>query len=241
MTIWKSFINFILPPRCALCGHIMKIDKGICDSCIANIEFLKPPVCYHCGHPLGEVTSQSNKHLLCGHCLKNKRHNFRFVRSAFAYDELSKKMILDFKFYDRTDLANLLAKMLYIAGEDIFKSGVDMIIPVPLHYTRLIKRKYNQSSLLAKELGKLSGITVDNFSLRKIRRTKPQVECNGSARLKNLKGAFSVKYPDKIKGKRILLIDDVLTTGSTLKECCVTLKRAGAKSVDGLTVSRVLR
>ncbi len=241
MTIWQKFINFILPPRCALCGHIMNVDKGLCDSCLQNIEFLKPPICYHCGHPLGEATHNVNGHLLCGNCLKTKRRPFRFVRSAFAYDELSKKMILDFKFYDRTDLANLLAKMLYVAGEDIFKSGIDVIIPVPLHYTRLIKRKYNQSSLLAKELGKLIGVKVDNFSLHKNRRTKPQTECSGSARLNNLKGAFTVKHPDKIKGKRILLIDDVLTTGSTLKECCVALKRAGAKSVDGLTVSRVLR
>lgn len=241
MNLWHSFINFILPPRCALCGHIMKIDKGICDSCIQNIEFLKPPVCYRCGQPLSEVTHQSHGHLLCGRCLQSKRHVFRFVRSAFAYDDFSKKMILDFKFYDHTDLAVLLAKMLYVAGEDIFKSGVDVIVPVPLHYTRLIQRKYNQSSLLAEELGRLTGIKVDNFSLRKNRRTKPQVECHGTDRLRNLKGAFVVKKPAAIKGKKVLLIDDVLTTGSTLKECGITLKRSGAASVDSLTVARVLR
>ena len=238
MMIWQSFINFILPPRCALCGGILSQDKGICDSCIDKIEFLKPPVCYRCGSPLPQETDIKQHHLLCGHCLQAKRNVLRFSRSAFVYDDFSKKLILDFKFHDRTDLASLLAKMLYVAGEDIFRSGVDIIIPVPLHYTRLIWRKYNQSSLLATELSKLTGISSNNFILRKARRTKPQVECNGAARLSNLRGAFVVKNPSLIQGKRILLIDDVLTTGATLRECALALKRAGAKSVDALTVSR---
>lgn len=240
MKIWQKILNFILPPRCVLCGKVLRDDQGICDSCINNVEFLKLPICYRCGQPLNEVTGQNNAHLLCARCLRTKRQVFRLSRSAFAYDDFSKKLILDFKFYDYTDLAALLAKMLYVAGNDIFQSGVDIIIPVPLHYTRLIKRKYNQSSLLAKELSKLTGIKTDNFILRKKRRTKPQVECSGTARLNNLKNAFIVKNPAKIKGKRVLLIDDVLTTGATLRECAVTLKRAGAKSVDNLTAARVI-
>lgn len=238
MTVWHKILNFILPPRCAICGKILSEDKGVCDTCIRDIEFLKPPVCHRCGQPLGEVATKKDVRLLCGQCLQNKRKPFRYSRSAFVYDDFSKKLILDFKFYDHTELASLLAKMMFVAGNEIFQSGVDMIIPVPLHYTRLIWRKYNQSSLLGKELSTLTGIEVNNAVLHKIRRTKSQVECKGFARLKNLQGAFGIKNSQLIKGKRILLIDDVLTTGSTLKECTQVLKRAGAKSVDWLTVAR---
>lgn len=241
MKLWHRFIDFILPPRCALCGHVLKTDKGICDDCISQIEFLKSPVCYQCGQPLaGQTDNVAHSHLLCGECLKPHRRIFRLSRSAFAYDDFSKKMILDFKFKDHTELARLLAKILYVAGADIFNQGVDIIIPVPLHFTRLIKRKYNQSALLAKELGKLTNIKVDNLGLKKIRATKPQVECDRIQRLHNLKDAFCVRNPDKLKDKRVLLIDDVMTTGSTLKECALSLKRAKVKSVDCLTLARVI-
>ncbi len=241
MNLWRKFIDFILPPRCAVCGRILKIDKGICDDCIAQIEFIKPPVCYHCGQPLGSaVDAVSHTHLLCGECIKPHHRIFRLVRSAFIYDDFSKKMILDFKFKDHTELAALLAKILYVAGEDIFNKGVDVIIPVPLHFTRLLKRKYNQSALLARELGKLTHIKVNNSGIKKIRATKPQVECDRAQRLRNLKNAFIARHPQSLQGKRVLLIDDVMTTGSTLKECALSLRKAKVKSVDCLTLARVI-
>lgn len=241
MSLWHKIIDFILPPRCALCGCILKSDKGICDNCISQIEFLRPPVCYHCGQPLeGQIDNVAHSHLLCGECLKPHRRIFRLSRSAFTYDDFSKKIILDFKFKDHTELAKLLAKILYVAGKDIFDQGVDIIVPVPLHFTRLLKRKYNQSALLAKELGKLTNIKVDNLGLKKIRATKPQVECSREQRLYNLKDAFCVRHSEKMRGKRVLLIDDVMTTGSTLKECAISLKRAKVKSVDCLTLARVI-
>lgn len=172
--------------------------------------------------------------------MRNKRTPFRLNRSAVHYDEASKNLILAFKFMDRTDNAKILARWLKIAGQDIWHQGVDVIIPIPLHYTRLLKRRYNQSGLLAAELHKLTGLKVDYTSVIKHKRTKPQVEFSGHARVKNVKDAFSVKHPEKIKGKRVVLIDDVMTTGSTLKECALALKRAGAKSVDTLTVARVV-
>ena len=149
-------------------------------------------------------------------------------------------MILALKFADRTENAGALAKWMFLAGKDLWKNDAEILIPVPLHYTRLIKRRYNQSSLLAKELGKLNGLPVDNFTLAKKRKTRPQVEFSGKERVKNVKGAFSVQNPENIKGKHVVLIDDVLTTGSTLKECALALKAAGAKSVDALTVARVI-
>ena len=121
----------------------------------------------------------------------------------------------------------------------LFKAGVDVIVPVPLHYTRLVKRRYNQAALLARELGRYTGLPVDCFSLVRHRKTRPQVEFSGFERVRNVKNAFSVPHPEKLAGKRVVLIDDVLTTGSTLKECAAALKKAGVRSVDALTVARV--
>ena len=163
--------------------------------------------------------------MLCASCLRKKRFPFRLSRSALCYDEASKNLILAFKFMDRTENARLLAAMLKVAGEDIFKAGV--------------KRRYNQAALLARELGRYTGLPVDCFSLVRHRKTRPQVEFSGFERVRNVKNAFSVPHPEKLAGKRVVLIDDVLTTGSTLKECAAALKKAGVRSVDALTVARV--
>lgn len=239
MRFFRAFINCLLPPRCHKCGIVLNEDVGLCDDCLKTIHFITEPYCYKCGHPFEFLQQKSGK-LLCGNCLKNKRTPFRFSRSAFIYDEDSKKLILDFKFHDHTESARFLAKMLFVAGEDIWKSDIDIIIPVPLHYTRLIRRRYNQSALLCNELGKLTNIKVDNLSLIRHRKTRPQVELSGIERQRNVRNVFSIKNVDAIKGKRVLLIDDVLTTGATLKECAYALKRIGAKSVDSLTLGRVI-
>jgi ComF family protein len=155
------------------------------------------------------------------------------------YDDFSKRIILDFKFRDHLENRKLLTQWMLLAGKDIFNASVDLIIPVPLYFTRLLSRKYNQSAILTAELSKMTSIPADYKSLKKIRNTLPQVQCNGEKRRTNIKNAFQVKNPDKIKGKRVLLIDDVYTTGSTLNECCKVLLKAGATSVDILTVARV--
>ena len=239
MQIWQEILNCFLPPRCQKCGKILKEDTGLCSTCFNEINFITEPYCQKCGHPF-EFLSDSNGKMICGKCLKNHRSVFRLSRSVFVYDEESKNLILNFKFNDRTESANFLAKMLLVAGEDIFKAGIDVIMPVPLHYTRLLKRHYNQSALLCNELSKLSGIKCDNLSLVRHQKTRPQVELSGIARQKNVHNVFSVKNISAVKGKRVLLIDDVLTTGATLKECAKALKSSGAKSVDSLTLGRVI-
>ena len=239
MPILRDILNCFLPPRCQKCGCVLKDDTGLCFDCLEKINFITEPYCYKCGQPF-EFLEEKNGKFLCGNCLKSRRSLFRYSRSAFIYNDDSKDLVLNLKFKDRTDSANLLAKMMYVAGEDIFKSGVDLIVPVPLHYTRLLKRRYNQSALLANELSKLSGIKCDNLSLIRHRKTRPQVELSGLERQKNVHNVFSVKNETAIKGKRILLIDDVLTTGATLKECGLALKRSGSKTIDVLTIGRVI-
>ncbi len=231
----KTFIDFVLPPRCLLCGKVIQTDDCLCSECFNKINFISKPYCIHCGIPL---SNDNLSDLYCVSCLEHKSP-FRLCRSAIKYDDFSKKLILDFKFSDCLENRYLLSRWLFIAGADIFNEKIDMIIPVPLHYSRLFKRKYNQSAILSAELSKLSNVPADFKSLRKIRQTLPQIKCDSKERSKNVRNAFDVVHPENIKDKRILLVDDVYTTGSTLTECAKVLKKSGAKSVDALTVARV--
>ena len=235
----RRIIDFILPARCLCCGAIVNNDDSLCNDCLRKINFIVAPYCKKCGIPLEHNTC---KDILCHNCLNNSKQNYiRMSRSAVVYDEFSKKIILDFKFAHHIENKRLLANWLFLAGSDIWKKECDLIIPVPLHFTRLFNRKYNQSAILAKELAKICNIRVNYDILKKTKYTKPQIECSAKKRLKNLKGAFSVSNAKIIEGKRIILIDDVYTTGSTLKECAKVLIKAGAKSVDTLTVARVYK
>lgn len=234
----NKLIDFILPHRCLKCGKVLPEVGYLCERCVDEINFITAPYCHKCGQPL--VTENISEKALCAGCLSRKRSCFRLSRSAMVYDDSDKNLILAFKFMDKTENATLLAAMLSVAGKDIFDAGADVIVPVPLHYTRLIKRRYNQSALIAQKLEKIVHLPVDAVSLVRHKKTRPQVEFSGRERVINVKNAFTVKYPEKIKGKRIVLIDDVMTTGSTLKECATVLTKAGAKSVDILTVARVV-
>lgn len=235
----RPLLNFLLPPRCLKCGTILNSEEnGLCPECFNEITFISEPYCTKCGHPFNEEHREAG--MLCATCLSNHRSPFRMNRSAFVYDEASKPLILSFKFFDKTENAGFLGRLLYLAGKDIFAAGADVLMPIPLHYTRLLKRRYNQSALLAKELSKFCHLPVDNASVVRHKKTRPQVEFSGHARIKNVHGAFQVKHPEQVLGKHIVLIDDVMTTGSTLKECALVLLAAGAASIDTITVARVI-
>lgn len=235
---FRRLIDMLVPPRCIECGEVLSERNGLCVECFNKIKFISKPYCQICGIPF--ETQYSDNDVVCAKCLKDKRHIFTMTRSAFVYDENSKNLVLALKFYDKVSNAPVLARFMYSAGKDIFAQKPDLIIPVPLHYMRLIKRKYNQSALLAHELSKLSGIKTD-FSLKRAKNTIPQVKFSGKARVKNVKGAFCVKDNKNIKGKDIILIDDVLTTGSTLKESAIALKKAGARKIYAITAARTVK
>lgn len=232
-------INLILPPRCIKCGKILNEHNGLCSDCFNKIQFISAPYCAHCGHPfLNESGLSAGKKQLCGKCLQEKRRLFELQRSAFVYDDESKNLILDFKFRDKTVYAETLANLLFSAGGDIWREKPDLLLPVPIHQLRLIKRRYNQSALLVKYLSKKSGIAADYFSLVRHQNTIPQVQLSGKARRHNLQKAFSVKNQQKLQGKNVVLVDDVETTGSTLNECAKVLKKAGVKKIYALTLAR---
>ena len=239
MGFWRTFINTLLPPRCLKCGKVLSLQNGLCADCFNKIHFISEPMCYRCGRPFAsEMHLKSGAKHICGSCLKEKRPLFTIRRSAFMYDDESKNLILDFKFKDKTFYAQTLANMMLIAGKDIWALNPDMILPVPIHRLRLLKRRYNQSAVLVKYLSAKTGIAADYETLDRHENTIPQVQLSGQARRKNLKNAFAVIVPDKIKGKKIVLIDDVETTGSTLNECAKVLKKAGADKIYALTAAR---
>jgi len=159
-------------------------------------------------------------------------------RSSFIYDDFSKQLIFDLKFHDKTQNANILANLLFSAGHDIWQKNPDLLLAVPLHRLRLLQRRYNQSALLVKYLSRKTGISADYTSFIRAKNTIPQVELSGNARRNNLRHAFMVKYPQNIKDKKIVLVDDVRTTGSTLNECAKVLLKAGAKEIYALTLAR---
>lgn len=239
MSLLQKLFNILLPPRCLKCGKILSARNGLCAECFNKIRFISAPMCYCCGRPFVDTIGvKFATKQLCGQCLQKKKHLFKMQRSAFVYDDESKDLILDLKFRDKTANAETLANMLYAAGTDIWAQRPDMLIPVPIHRLRLIKRRYNQSAELAKYLSRKTQIPTDFDSLTRCRNTIPQVELSGRARRNNLKQAFTVVAPQNIKGKKVVLIDDVSTTGSTLNECAKALHKAGAAEIYALTLAR---
>ena len=154
------------------------------------------------------------------------------------YDENSKDLIIDFKFHDKTVSAEVLANMLFVAGKDIWSENPDYLIPVPLHKKRLHSRRYNQAALLCKYLSKKTMIETDYFSLQRVQNTVPQVSLTGIKRQNNLKKAFALKNTEKFKGKSVVIVDDVKTTGSTLNECAKVFRKAGVKYIYSLTLAQ---
>ncbi|MBQ4875495.1 MAG: ComF family protein [Rickettsiaceae bacterium H1] len=223
-------INFIFPLYCLICNTLSK--KLICHECYEKINFIKNP-CIYCGYPL--IKSNEINNNICAGCF-NTPPIFSSAKSVMIYNENSKDIICKFKFSDKTHAVKLYSKWLLELGKNIFPI-IDVIIPVPLHRWRLLSRGYNQSSLLANKISQETGIKADHFSLFKIKNTKPQ-STTIIKRVSNIKNVFAVKNDKNIRGKNILLIDDVITTGATVYACTKTLLRNKVKSVHVLTIAR---
>ena len=231
-----SFIDILLPPRCLACGGAVTAAGTLCAECWRGLTFLGAPCCACCGMPFEFDLGQS---ALCGECAR-RAPAFDRARAALRYDEASKRLILGFKHGDRLHPAPAFGQWLRRAGEAL-TGDADLAVPVPLHWTRLFARRYNQAALLAQALRAAGGPPVAPDLLIRKRRTPPQGKGNREARRRNVAGAFAVKPGAGIEGKRIVLIDDVFTTGSTVEECARVLKRRGAARVDVLTLARTVR
>lgn len=232
-------LDLFYPPYCFGCRSRAR-HGGFCRRCLDRIGMPRSPLCPSCGLPFRTRLGADHP---CGRCLR-RRPAFRraracalYVSSAAEESPLAKALHL-FK-YGRdvtvgADLSHLLVARCPHPPE------YDLLVPVPLHPARLRWRGFNQSLLLARPLGRSWGVEVDPLVLRRARSTPPQVGLDESARRKNVRGAFRVAVPGSIRGRSILLVDDVLTTGATANECALTLRRSGARRVDVLVLARVL-
>lgn len=226
-------LNFIYPQSCYLCEEALE-SAGLCSNCYNKLQVAHAYNCDMCGVELK----------IAGRCLQclSKPKNFESVSYVYTYNHEIFKLINGFKNHDNLYLLNFLANILSkkILEKDI-ANNIDIIIPVPIHYSKLIKRKYNHSALLGHKLAKNIAKPCKTQILQKSKKTKDQMTLNGTSRLKNVKNAFNInkKYLDYLHGKNILLLDDVLTTGSTINECVKTLKQAGANNIHVLCLARV--
>lgn len=240
--IGEKVLDILMPPQCLNCGTLIEPGGALCLDCWQAVNFITDPHCASCGLPFefegSDALSQDN---LCGGCIA-RPPVFERARSALAYDAASSSFILTFKHADRTEAARAFAGWMARAGSDVL-SEADIIAPVPLHWTRLFKRRYNQAALLGQQLSTLSGIPVFPDLLVRNRRTPSQGRLSASARRRNVNGAFQMrdKYSVDILQKRILLVDDVMTTGATASAVTRALLAGGASAVDVLTLGRVLR
>ncbi len=231
-------LDILFPPQCLSCQALVAETGTLCSDCWQNISFIAGPGCHACGLPF---EFDLGAEALCGACTQD-RPVFNRARAVMIYNEASRDLILSFKHGDRTHAASAYAGWLKRTGWELIQQS-DLILPVPLHWSRLFHRRYNQAALLAIELGKRTGLPVDSDSLVRHKKTASQGHKSPSQRLSNLRGAFSVSAQSEcnIKARRVLLIDDVLTTGATAAVCAKTLRRAGASSVEVLTLARVVR
>jgi ComF family protein len=232
----RAVVDGVLPPRCLACGATVDEVEALCGPCWASISFFAPPWCAICGlpfpHPMGEDA-------VCADCAR-QQPSWDRARAVLRYDRHSRRLVLMLKHGDQTHLAGAFGRWMYRAGAEVL-AGADLLMPVPLHWTRLFGRRFNQAALLARAIYSAGGPSVAADWLVRRRRTPSQGLLGPAARARNVRGAFALRRGRSVEGKRIVLIDDVLTTGATAEECARVLRRAGAASIGVLVLARALR
>ncbi len=234
-------IDFILPPRCIITGEIVDEQGMLSPKAWSQLNFISDPKCVKCGHPFEFLDEEPiHKDSSCASCLKTPPI-YHQARSALVYDDGSRDIILSYKHADQMQLVVSFMPWLGNAGRELLDEA-DFLMPVPLHRWRILRRRFNQSALIAQRLGKRERVACLSDGLIRTRHTQVQGYLKTKERHQNVKHAFEVnpKHVEAIKGKRIVLIDDVLTTGATVKECTKKLLGAGALQVSILTLARVV-
>ncbi len=226
-------LDAALPPSCATCDAPVASQGTQCATCFAPLRFIVGACCGRCGLPLQRGAS------LCPAC-EATPPLYGAARAPLLYDDAARALILPFKYGDRTELARPLAAHMLRSGRALL-AAADVLVPVPLHWRRLLKRRYNQAALLANRLGAATGKPVLPDALRRRRATSPLGGLSALERRGMLRDAFAVapRRVARLAGRRVLLVDDVLTSGATANACAEVLLAAGARGVDVLAVARV--
>lgn len=230
-------LDLAYPNACVACGAPIAgfVALPLCAECTVKAEFSGDMMCPRCGAGIRRDPEDVKK---CPKCY-DLQLNFRRAVSLAPYEKPLGEVVKALKFRGYRHFARPLAEYLAeVLRRRDFAQEIDIIVPVPIHWRRKFSRGFNQSELIARYLGTLLDIPVDRRSLRRTRNTKPQTKLSGAERLQNLKGAFKVRRPRAVEGKRILLLDDVMTTGGTMTECARELRRAGAKDIYAAVVAR---
>lgn len=230
---FNHVIEFLFPTACPICGAPVSVHGELCADCFKRFNWIDEPKCNCCGYPLAAPGD------MCPVCAAGF-NELDWIRSACHYDVASREVMLPFKHGGKIKYANFMSRAMIWALRDVDVPADTIIMPVPLATARLRHRSYNQATLLARPIAKAAGCELDVDSVR--RKHRPDMgHMTAKQRHENIRGVFSVVHPERIKGRKILLVDDVYTTGATFCELRRVLKRAGASAVYGVTFCRVVR
>ncbi len=234
--VTKAVLDIALPTLCVACREPVD-GEGVCAACWAKLSFIEPPYCPRLGIPF---VYDPGPDMLSMEAIASPPA-YQRARAAVRYDEVARTLVHALKYQDRTDLAPAMGRWMARAGRELL-DGADMIIPVPLHWRRAWHRRYNQPGALARSIERQSGVALRGDVLQRVRATEQQVGLSRPQRASNVQGAFKVS-PDRqseIAGRRLVLIDDVLTSGATTDACARALLHAKAAQVDVLVFARVV-
>jgi ComF family protein len=230
-------LDVALPPLCQSCREPLGGGAGLCAACWSKLSLIEPPYCARLGIPF---TYDAGPGLLSMEAISAPPAYDR-ARAAVRYDDIARALMLRFKYGDRLDLTPMMGRWMARAGRELLQEA-DALLPVPLHWRRLWARRFNQSAALARAISDQCDLPVVDGALKRVRATPQQVGLSKAERADNVQGAFRVpaEHKSEVAGRRLVLIDDVLTSGATVDTCARALLRAGAKHVDVLVFARVV-
>jgi ComF family protein len=234
---WKVPARVLFPPACAGCRRLVAEPGTLCGACWTKLRFLEKPWCPVMGTPFAHEMGEG---FLSAEAIASPPP-FARARAAVIYSDIARQMVQSLKYNDRTDLAPWMARWMLRPGAELL-ADTELVVPVPLHWRRFFSRRFNQSAELARAVAKLAGLPFAPAAVERKRPTAKQVGLSAKAREDNVRGAFRVPPEREIEivGRRVLVIDDVYTTGATVFALAKALKRSGAAHVDVLTFARVL-